>query len=110
MDLANLPRFIIALAIVLALIIGLSWLLRRYGAGLNLAPGLRGQRIGVVAFSPVDAKRRLALIRRDDVEHLVLLGPSGETVIERNIPAPPAQTSRPPVDAASPAGHPSSGT
>ncbi len=104
MDLANLPRFALALAVVLALILGLSWLLRRYGAGLRIAPGLRGQRIGVVAFSPVDAKRRLALIRRDDVEHLVLLGPTGETVIETGIPARaagPAATvpaEAPPVD------------
>ena len=89
MDLVSLPRFIFALAAVLALIAGLSWLLRRYGAGLNVAPGLRGQRIGVVAFSPVDGKRRLALIRRDNVEHLVLLGPNQETVIETGIPAPP---------------------
>lgn len=86
MDLVSLPRFILALAAVLALIVGLSWLLRRYGAGINAAPGLRGQRIGVVAFSPVDAKHRLALIRRDDVEHLVLLGPTHETVIETGIP------------------------
>ena len=87
MDLATLPRFILALAVVLALIVGLSWLLRRYGAGLRIAPGVRGQRIGVVAFSPVDGKRRLVLIRRDNVEHLVLLGPTTETVIETGIPA-----------------------
>ncbi len=98
MDLVSLPRFVLALAAVLALIVGLSWLLRRYGAGINPAPGLRGQRIGVVAFSPVDGKRRLALIRRDNVEHLVLLGPTQETVIETGIPvteepAPPTVSS-----------------
>lgn len=88
MDLASLPRFIFALAVVLGLIVGLSWLLRRYGAGLRIAPRVNGQRVAVVAFSTVDAKRRLALVRRDNVEHLVLLGPAGDTVIESGIPAP----------------------
>ncbi len=34
----------------------------------------------------LDAKRRLVLIRRDNKEHLLLLGPDGDTVIETDIP------------------------
>jgi flagellar protein FliO/FliZ len=30
-------------------------------------------------------RHRLMLIRRDDVEHLVIVGPTSETVIERGI-------------------------
>ena len=36
---------------------------------------------------PIDNRRRLVLVRRDDREHLLLLGPQGETVVETNIPA-----------------------
>jgi flagellar protein FliO/FliZ len=41
--------------------------------------------LGVVEASHIDAKRRLVLIRRDGVEHLLLLGPTSETVIETGI-------------------------
>ena len=36
----------------------------------------------------VDAKRRLVLVRRDDVEHLILLGPASDLVVERGIAMP----------------------
>jgi len=45
-----------------------------------------GQRIGVVDTMPVDGTRRLVLVRRDDTEHLLLLGTHGDLVIENNIP------------------------
>jgi flagellar protein FliO/FliZ len=45
-----------------------------------------GQRIGVVDSMPVDGTRRLVLVRRDDTEHLLLLGTHGDLVIENNIP------------------------
>ncbi len=37
----------------------------------------------------VDAKRRLVLIRRDDQEHLVLLGVNRDLVVESNVAPPP---------------------
>ena len=86
MDIDTYFRFLLALGLVLALIVVLAWLARRYGFGGAGGPkGPRGGRIGVVEFAPLDAKRRLVLIRRDAVEHLVLLGPAGETVIETGI-------------------------
>jgi flagellar biogenesis protein FliO len=45
-----------------------------------------GQRIGVIDSMPVDGTRRLVLVRRDDTEHLLLLGTHGDLVIESNIP------------------------
>ena len=36
----------------------------------------------------VDGKRRLVLVRRDKVEHLILLGATSELVIENNITPP----------------------
>lgn len=46
-----------------------------------------GQRIGVVEAAQVDGSRRLVLVRRDNVEHLLLLGGDGDLVIETGIPA-----------------------
>ena len=34
----------------------------------------------------IGPKQRLFIVRRDDVEHLVLSGPDGASVIEANIP------------------------
>ncbi len=72
--------------VVIGLIGGFAWVLRRYGAG-RITAGGKG-RLGVVEIAPVDAKRRLVLIRRDAVEHLVLLSPTSETVVETGIAAP----------------------
>ena len=35
----------------------------------------------------IDGKRRLVLVRRDDTEHLLLIGGEADLVIERGIPA-----------------------
>lgn len=45
-----------------------------------------GQRIGVVESAPVDGSRRLVLVRRDNIEHLLLLSGEGDLVIESGIP------------------------
>ena len=54
----------------------------------------RGERrLQIVEAMTVDAKHRAILIRRDDTEHLVLLGPTADVVIETGIKAPPAAAS-----------------
>lgn len=74
-------RIILALAFVLALIGLLGWILRRWESG-RLAKGLAGaRRMQVVEQLYLDAKRRLVLVRHDDAEYLLLLGPQGETVV-----------------------------
>ena len=82
-------RFLVALVFVLGLIGLLAWAARRFGLAGRVAvrPGRR-RRTMVVEATAVDAKRRLVLVRRDDVEHLVLLGPTTDVVIERGIAAP----------------------
>lgn len=82
-------RFIAALIFVLALIGLLAWLARRFGPGAhtNPTPG-RHRRLAIVETRPLDGRRRLILIRRDDVEHLLVLGANGELVVETGIPAP----------------------
>ena len=86
MDFDTYLRFVLALVFVLALIALVAWLARRFGlfGGVAKAGG-HGRRLRVVEVTPVDAKRRLVLLARDGVEHLVLLGVSQDLVIERAI-------------------------
>ena len=44
----------------------------------------------MIESAPLDGKRRLVLIRRDDTEHLVLIGAETALVIESGIAAPRA--------------------
>src|SRR6185295_11364390 len=45
-------------------------------------------RLGVSEQANVDGRRKLLLIRRDDVEHLIMTGGPVDVVIETNIAAP----------------------
>ncbi len=89
MEIDTYIRFIGALVFVLALIGLLTWLVRHFGLGGRIGSRNRGKsRIGVVELASVDAKRRLVLVRRDDQEHLILLGASSELLVESGF-APP---------------------
>lgn len=71
-------RFAIALALVLALIAGAAWVVRRLGL-VGVAPTSRGgRRLSLVESLVIDTKRRLILVKQDDEEHLILLGPAGD--------------------------------
>lgn len=89
-------RFVLALLFVLGLIGLLAFLLRRFGVGaVRISPAFRAKgrnverRLAVVEVAAVDARRRLVLVRRDDTEHLVLLGQTSDLLIESNIKARP---------------------
>ena len=90
MDAYGYAKFVLALAFVLSLIGLLAAAARRWGLGLPQAQLKRGQqkRLATVEVSALDTKRRLVLVRRDDVEHLIILGPDGETVVETGIKPP----------------------
>ncbi|MEK9726176.1 MAG: hypothetical protein VW405_22180 [Rhodospirillaceae bacterium] len=83
-------RFVLALAFVLGLIAILAAVARRAGFGFPAAALKSGgkRRLAVVEATQVDGRRRLVLVRRDDVEHLILLSPTAETVVETGIPTP----------------------
>src|ERR1700750_3387882 len=77
----------IAILIVLALIGAVAWLVRRF-AGISIgASGARGRmpRLAVVDAAAVDGRRRLVLVRRDNVEHLLIIGGPSDLVVEPNI-------------------------
>ncbi|MBL8631234.1 MAG: flagellar biosynthetic protein FliO [Rhodospirillaceae bacterium] len=89
MDNTTYIRFFLALVIVLGLIFALTWLLKRFGIGQNQMGALgRKKRLRTVESTSLDARHRLVLVRRDNVEHLLVLSPSSATVIESALPAP----------------------
>jgi len=69
-------------AIVLALLL-FGWIMIRTFGGKVRAR--RGARLGISEYYEVDKSRFLVLVRRDDVEHLVLVGGNQDVVIETNI-------------------------
>ena len=79
-------RFFIAFLVVLALIGVTAWLVRRFGAN-RLGSTARGRqpRLAVIDAATVDGRRRLVLIRRDNVEHLLMIGGPTDLVVEPNI-------------------------
>lgn len=89
MEFEGYLRFLLALAFVLGLIGLLATLARRFGLGFPATAMKRigSRRLRVVEVTPVDGRRRMVLVRRDEVEHLILLGQSGELVVETGIPA-----------------------
>ncbi len=85
MPVTSYLQFAFALAFVLALIGAAAFVARRFGlAQVGRAEAGR-RRLAVLESLPLDGKRRLVLIRRDDVDHLLLLGPTSETVVEQAI-------------------------
>jgi flagellar protein FliO/FliZ len=72
-----------ALVFVLALLGVFAYLARRFSGGV--IPSKRQKRLGVVEVAQIDPKRRLILVKRDDVEHLVLIGGGNDLVIETGI-------------------------
>jgi flagellar protein FliO/FliZ len=82
MDFDLYLRFALALILVLGLIALLAWLLRRFGMGVKMT---KGRRLGVIEAQMLGPRHRLMLIRRDDVEHLVIVGPASEAVVESGI-------------------------
>ena len=85
---------IVALAAVLLLIILGVWALKLVFNATGRAARGRAKRLGVVDVTPVDQKRQLVLVRRDNVEHLLLIGGLQDLVIESGIESEPA-TARP---------------
>lgn len=79
-------RFFLAFIIVLGLIGAAAWAVRRFGSA-RLGGMARGRqpRLGVIDYATVDARRRLILVRRDNVEHLLMIGGPTDVVVESNI-------------------------
>ncbi|MEM1376572.1 MAG: flagellar biosynthetic protein FliO [Pseudomonadota bacterium] len=75
--------------LVLAIVVlAVLWLLfaaiARYRQGVFVSGG-RKNRLQIVDATAVDDRRRIVLVRRDDVEHLLMIGGHNDLVIEQSI-------------------------
>lgn len=92
MNFLDALKALTALVFVLGLILGLTWLLRRYGARLGLRTGLNPSDLRVVEWKMLDVRRKLAVIRWDGRDHLMCLSPAGDIKLaERAAPPEPAK-------------------
>ncbi len=80
--------YIIAAFVAVALLV-LAMLVWR--AFSQRTRGRRGQRLGISEYQELDQSRRLVLVRRDNVEHLVLIGGPTDIVVEAGIGVPMQQ-------------------
>src|SRR5262245_25456755 len=73
---SNVPTLIIAAIVVVVLLALAVWLVRRFGGGRLGGGATRGRqpRLAVIDQATVDGRRRLVLIRRDNVEPLLIIG------------------------------------
>ncbi|CDO58502.1 hypothetical protein BN1012_Phect288 [Candidatus Phaeomarinobacter ectocarpi] len=90
MEYADYMRFFFALMFVVGLIGGVALLAKRFGLAPGTATGGRAskKRLEIVESLNLDTKRRMVIIRRDDREHLVLLGVDSETLVETSFDRP----------------------
>lgn len=86
-DFPQILKLFAALVFVLALMGGLALVLKRLGLSGALPVSAQKKRLRLIEVLPLDGRRRAVLIERDDVQHLLVLGPEGETVVETNIKA-----------------------
>jgi hypothetical protein len=79
-------NFVIAFVVVLLLIGAATWVVRRFGATrLDAAARGRQPRLAVIDAAAVDSRRKLVIVRRDNVEHLLMIGGPTDVVVETNI-------------------------
>ena len=76
---------ILALAVVLLLFGLFIFILKRLMGASAPQSRNRQPRIAIMDSATVDARRRLLLIRRDNIEHLILVGGPSDVVVEQNI-------------------------
>src|ERR1700709_2058317 len=97
--------FFFSFLAVLALIGVAAWLVRRFAGNRLGANTNRGRmpRMAVIDAAAVDGRRRLVLVRRDNIEHLLMIGGPTDIVVESNIVrAMPGRDQIPPRPARAP--------
>ena len=90
MDIFDALRAIGALALVLGILLGFAWLLRKYGSSMGIKVGPEASDLRVVEWRSLDMRRKLAVVRWDGRDHLLCLGPAGDIVVANRTAQPPA--------------------
>jgi flagellar protein FliO/FliZ len=98
--------YVVAFVVIFALLTLLAFVLRRLTGGRMTLAGQGGRtrqpRLGIVDVYDLDRQRQLILLRRDNVEHLLLIGGPNDVVIETNIVRVPGARLSPSAAEASP--------
>ncbi len=85
-NLTPMVSFVLLFAAIIIGVLLLIWIARRLMGGTFVSGGRGRQlRLAVMDATAVDSRRRLVLVRRDDVEHLILIGGPTDVVVEQNI-------------------------
>jgi flagellar protein FliO/FliZ len=92
MDVLDFARYFAALLLVLGLIGAAALATRKFGLP-GLAKPVSMRRLQIVESLMLSPRQRLAIVRRDNVEHLVLISQNGASVIEAGITPPSVETS-----------------
>jgi len=91
------------IVVLAALVIGGAWYMRTQGTSSVPSILFRPKpekRLAFVEQMAVDNRRKMVLVRRDGVEHLIMIGGPVDVVIETGIAA--SQAARPPAEVRSP--------
>ena len=88
MDAENYLRFVLAMVFVLSLMGGLWLILKKLGLAGPVVQVAGKRRLKIIESLSIDTRRRAVILQRDNIQHLVILGPTGETVVETQIPVP----------------------
>src|SRR5947208_15919070 len=80
-------KMLFAFIVVFGLLALALWLVRRFSGERLSSAGSRGRqpRLAVIDAAAVDNRRRLVLVRRDNIEHLLMIGGPTDVVVEANI-------------------------
>lgn len=80
MEYSDYLRFVAAFGFIIGLILVCAWGARRMGLTPQIGATENNKRLAVIETLNLDAKRKLILIRRDDKEHLLLVGETDMTI------------------------------
>lgn len=94
-------KFVIVFVLILGILVPLVWRWFNVGSLKYISARGRQQRLTVVESSPLDVRHRLVLVKRDNVEHLLLVGGPTSVVVESNIARSGSREPRPIPDARS---------
>lgn len=86
---------VFALGIVLVLIVLGLWVMKGFLSASNTLARGRSRRLTVVESVQIDAKHKVTIIRRDNVEHVVMTGGAQDVIIESGIPVEKPALRRP---------------
>lgn len=87
-DLPEIVRLLLALAIVISLMGGLAYILKKLGLSGAEPVTQKNKRLRLLESLPLDTRHRLVIVECDKTQHLLLLGAQQDTLIQSDIGHP----------------------